>query len=118
MFQSWPDPERIANWSEAMWELKKDDKERAEDIFESACIGGNLEAVAKRCEENSMVVISLLDNFLYGSGGGGKNFVTGREQVNFDLTYFASIIRGHDLTEAEKMFYDFIDNELTLDEDS
>ena len=86
--------------------------------FMGAVSSEGAEAVARRMQEHAEEIKALVDNVLYGSGGGGKNFVTGREQVNFDLTYFASIIRGHDLTEAEKMFYDFIDNELTLDEDS
>lgn len=89
------------SWSKDLTRLKELDKNRAENILNGAINEDGEIEVARRLKEHGKEVNAILEQVLYGSGGKGNAFETGREAVNFDLVRFSAIVKGRPLTVEE-----------------
>lgn len=92
----------LASWTDFMKKLKTNDRNIAQNLLNGAINQFGRDEVARRLEANAETVIELIDEILYGSGGGdAKEGGTGRSRINFDLVTFRAILVGRSLSKEE-----------------
>lgn len=84
----------FANWSEYFTQMKKQDKLQLSGMLESAILSESRVEVARRLQQVAEHIIDVADRILYSSD---------EEQVELDLVYFATILKGRALTAEESM---------------
>ena len=99
MCEKWAPP---ANWSKLMIEMKENAKNEALRILDGAISSRGEYEVAVTAEDNADILISLLEKILYDSGG-KADISQKRYSTNSDLTEFANILFGRNISMAERM---------------
>lgn len=94
----------LTYWTEWFSAQKENDKNILDRMIQGAIRSEGRSAVALRLEANAEEVNALLQEILYGSGGGDYNSGSnGRNQINFDLVRFSTILKGEALTPQESI---------------
>lgn len=91
------------NWSKNLATVKRNDVNILKRILDGAISEFGEDAVARRLDNHSVEINTLLQEILYASGGREEIFKDGRTQVNADLARFASILKGHALNIDESI---------------
>ena len=82
--------------SDKLREIKMNDRQTLQDIFEGAVERQGSDAVALRCELHSAELLDLLNSILYDSGSDSNN--TGRSGYNAKIAEFMRILQGSSMT--------------------
>lgn len=93
-------------WSKWFTDIKENDKNDLQYmLFEQIGKYGE-DAVAERLEKNSVEVVTLVEEILYGSGTEGLEASFGRRAyINAAFTRLATILKGKPLTKEESIHY-------------
>lgn len=87
-------------WTDWFSDTKGKDKNTLKSILEGAVRDEGADVVARRMQENAVIIWELVEAILYESGGKESD---GRSQIQFDMARFSSIIMGKALTQEEAM---------------
>lgn len=87
-------------WTDWFSDTKEKDKNTLKAMLEGAIRDEGADVVARRMQENAVVIWELVESILYESGGKESD---GRSQIQFDMARFSSIITGKALTQDEAM---------------
>ena len=90
----------LSNWTNWFSEKKRNDKNILDRMIRGAINSEGEDEVAARLEAHAEEVNNLLQEILYGSGGGDAN-ENGRDKINFDLVRFSTILTGRAMTVYE-----------------
>lgn len=92
--------EPMDKWTKYFKQKKEHDKNVIKSVIEGAIQRDGLQEVAQRLEDHAIEINELLQEILYGSGGGDIN-KSGRININLKITRLAQIIIGRTLTTTE-----------------
>lgn len=93
-----------ANWTPAFVEWKRQDRNILISILNGEINRSGREVVARRIQLHAEEIINIVETVLYASGGGDYKITgAGRNNIQFDITRFAAIIKGDPLTPQESI---------------
>lgn len=107
----------LTSWTDFFKGVKEHDKNVLDRMVHGAISSEGKDVVAARLEAHAVEVNELLNEILYGSGGGdAKEGGTGRSQINLDLVRFSAILMGRALTKQESIdLTDLSESEFEVD---